>query len=129
MTKLNEETVKDILDKINVVVKSIVHGYGLDFEIVEPKFSEAYIEATMTLKVNDRADAQEQERKEYFMKHCESIHLLPEHWDMEFTFPPLDSKCKIFGLDFHDKDNPILLKDLKDGLIYKTAPMFFLNSI
>ena len=129
MIQLTETTIQEILGKVNVAMRSIADEYGLDYNLIEPKFSEAYFEAKLTLRVNDNVDLQEKERKEYYMQHCESIYLSPDHWGKEFVFPPLNNPCVIYGLDFHDNDNPILIKDLKTNLIYKTAPIFFFNSI
>lgn len=129
MTKLSEENVREILERINTALRGISYDYGLDYDLLEPKFSEAYFEAKISLRVNGTVDLQAKEREEFYMKNCESIYLSPDHWGKEFVFPPLNNPCMIYGLDFHDKDNPILIKDLKTNLIYKTAPMFFLNSI
>lgn len=125
----NEVNTTELIEQINKALAPIQHMYGLQITISEPKYSDIYFEAKLSAVKNGSEEYAKEERKDFFMNNCESIGLSKSHWDMEFTFYPLKHKCKVFGLDFHDEENPIIVQDLTDLKLYRTSPLFFLNSI
>lgn len=130
MDKFTDSTIQEILDKVQQVLKPIASYYGITFDIVEPKFSDIYAEATLSINLTGKDKAEYEERKRYFIENCDSIGLSESHWDYEFEFPPLDNhKCKVYSIDFHNSENPIIIQDLTTMKLYRTSPMFFLNAM
>lgn len=129
MEKYDEQKINDILVQLNNALLPIARQLGVTINITEPKFSDIYFEAKLSMNIVGAEALAEEERKKFYMENCDSIYLSKLHWGMEFVFPPLNHKCKIYGLDFHDSENPIILQDLEDLKLYRTSPMFFLNAI
>lgn len=129
MDKYTEDNTKKIIEQINTLLKPLAKEYGLKVNVVEPKFSDIYLEATLSLELLGKEQAEEEERRKYFEEHCEELYLSPQHFGMEFTYYPHNRRCQVYGLDFHNPEYPIILKDLDTLELIRTSPMFFLNSI
>lgn len=129
MDKYTEDNTRTILEKIRILLEPLAKEQGIKIDIIEPKFSDVYMEARLSLELVGKEEVEKEERRKYFLEHCNSIGLSECHWGMEFEFYPLHHKCVIHSIDFHDEENPIVIMDLETLTLYRTSTMFFLNSI
>lgn len=119
MKKFTEITTNTIISIIKNNLKPL-EAQGIKVEIVEPKFSDLCVEATLVLSLDQATDEAEQARKQYFCENCESIGLKPEHFGLTFHVPSSIMEYKIVGLDFHD-DSPVLVQRGNEEKFYRMS--------
>ena len=112
MDKFSELAVSQILQNLKAKLKPF-ESYGIEVNIVEPKYSDIYMEAKVTFKIKSKSQEAEHERKRFFEENCESVGLKPEDFGKVIKVPNSPVKYEIAGLDFHEEE-PVLVKKIDE---------------